>query len=69
MQISFDRTISKILNESIFDENDIDLLDNDDNIFRDKGIEQTFNELIDYWKRKQWINTNTKLKKDIGLGK
>lgn len=60
MQISFDRTISKILNESIFDENDIDLLDNDDNIFRDKGIEQTFNELIDYWKRKQWINTNTK---------
>ena len=63
MQISFDRTISKILNESIFDENDIDLLDNDDNIFRDKGIEQTFNELIDYWKRKQWINTKFNLKK------
>ena len=43
--------------------NDIDLLDNDDNIFRDKGIEQTFNELIDYWKRKQWINTKFNLKK------
>ena len=55
MKFSFDKCINDILNESLFGDEDSVLIDDNDSILSNMGVEQTFKELLQYWDEKEWI--------------
>lgn len=55
MKFNFDKCINDILNESLFDEEDSVLIDDNDSVLSNIGIEQTFKDLLQYWDEKEWI--------------
>ena len=55
MKFNFDKCINNILNESLFDDEDSVLIDNNDSVLSNMGVEQTFKELLQYWDEKEWI--------------
>lgn len=55
MKFNFDKCINDILNESLFDDEDSVLIDDNDSVLSTMGVEQTFKELLQYWDEKEWI--------------
>lgn len=55
MKFNFDKCINDILNESLFDDEDSVLVDDNDSVLSTMGVEQTFKELLQYWDEKEWI--------------
>ena len=54
MKFNFDKCINDILNESLFDDEDIDLINDESSIY-DKWVEYEFRNLLKYWDEKEWI--------------
>ena len=55
MKFSFDKCINDILNESLFDDEDSVLINDEVSILDDKGIEYKYRNLLKYWDEKEWI--------------
>ena len=55
MKFNFDKCINDILNESLFDDEDSVLINDEVSILADKGIEYKFRSLLKYWDEKEWI--------------
>ena len=56
MKFSFDKCINDILNESLFDDEDSVLINDEVSILDDKDIEYKFRNLLKYWDEKEWFN-------------